>query len=410
MRKATKIGFIAVFCAAVGLTFPVFNIFSKQLSMDSHENRLMTGLPQVLQSPLSQLPRSLDNFFVDNSPFRYQFVLLNAGIDYAVFGTSQSDQVLPGKDGWLFYKDGPTAAQPVANYQGLTDINDSPEVLAQASAKLQILNDRLAENGCTLVLDLTPSKDRIYREYMPDGYPIVNEENRTDLLAGYLQSHTTVPVNWPYQELRRLARLNPDRLLYYKTDTHWNSIGALYGLDGIFDALGLPILQPGDYPVEPAGTTTGDMANVAALYASLPPEQTYTVPGYADLFAKDDRVVRVIGDSFSEYYMPYLEARFATTWREHIDSFDPTVVEQPGCDILILEFNERSLISCWRFWTVFEVVEYRKGSLTEGAFPITDRFTLSVPRPDRPKYPSGYPVPGRLRGGYARGSCRGPGR
>ena len=28
MRKATKIGFIAVFCAAVGLTFPVFNIFS----------------------------------------------------------------------------------------------------------------------------------------------------------------------------------------------------------------------------------------------------------------------------------------------------------------------------------------------------------------------------------------------
>lgn len=36
------------------------------------------------------------------------------------------------------------------------------------------------------MLDLTPSKDRIYREYMPDGYPIVNEENRTDLLAAYL--------------------------------------------------------------------------------------------------------------------------------------------------------------------------------------------------------------------------------
>lgn len=67
------------------------------------------------------------------------------------------------------------------------------------------------------------------------------------------------------------------------------------------------------------------------------------MPGYADLFAKDDRVVRVIGDSFSEYYMPYLEARFSTTWREHIDSFDPALIDQPGCDILILEFNERSL-------------------------------------------------------------------
>src|SRR5699024_5147232 len=111
-----------------------------------------------------------------------------------LFGTSQSDQVLPGKDGWLFYKDGPTAAQPVANYQGLTEVHDSDETLAHASAALQILNDDLAENGCTLVLDLTPSKDRIYREYMPDGYPIINEENRTDRMAEYLESHTTVPV------------------------------------------------------------------------------------------------------------------------------------------------------------------------------------------------------------------------
>ena len=198
MRKAVKIGFIGVFCAVIGLAFPVFNIFSKQLSMDSHENRLMTGLPQVLQSPLRELPRNLDNFLVDNSPFRYQFVLVNAGLDYALFGTSQSDQVLPGKDGWLFYKDGPNAAQPMANYQGLAELNDSADTLAEASAGLQILSDKLAENGCTLVLDLTPSKDRIYREYMPDGYPIVNEENRTDLLAAYLQSHTTVPVVWRY--------------------------------------------------------------------------------------------------------------------------------------------------------------------------------------------------------------------
>ena len=140
MRKAVKIGFIGVFCAVIGLAFPVFNIFSKQLSMDSHENRLMTGLPQVLQSPLRELPRNLDNFLVDNSPFRYQFVLVNAGLDYALFGTSQSDQVLPGKDGWLFYKDGPNAAQPMANYQGLAELNDSADTLAEASAGLQILD------------------------------------------------------------------------------------------------------------------------------------------------------------------------------------------------------------------------------------------------------------------------------
>ena len=343
MRKAVKIGFAGVFCAIIGLAFPVFNVFSKQLSMDSHENRLMTGLPQVLQSPVRELPKNLDNFLVDNSPFRYQFVLVNAGLDYALFGTSQSDQVLTGKDGWLFYKDGPTAAQPVANYQGLTELNDSSEVLAEASAGLQILSDKLAENGCTLVLDLTPSKDRIYREYMPDGYPIVNEENRTDLMAAYLQSHTTVPVVWRYDVLRSQAKQNPDRLLYYKTDTHWNAVGALIGLDGIFEALDMPTHSAESYPVGIEGTTTGDMANVAALYASLPAEDVYIVPGYAKMFEKDERAVRVIGDSFSEYYMPYLQARFTNSWREHIDTFTLDVVEHPGCDILILEFNERSL-------------------------------------------------------------------
>ena len=343
MKKVCQYLLIGVFCAVLGLSFAVFNIFSKQLSMDSHENRLMTGLPQVLQSPLRELSKNLDNFFVDNSPFRYQFVLLNAGLDYKLFGTSQSDQVLPGKDGWLFYKDGPTAAQPVANYQGLEEINDSAETLAHASAALQILSDDLAENGCTLVLGLTPGKDRIYREYMPEGYPIVNEQNRTDRMADYLQRHTTVPVIWRYNTLRSLALQNPGQPLYYKTDTHWNAYGALVGLDGILEALGMETLAPSQYPVAASGTTTGDMANVAALYAVLPPETSYEVPGYDQLFEKDDRVVRVIGDSFSEYYMPYLEARFAGCWREHIDTFDPALADQPGCDILILEFNERSL-------------------------------------------------------------------
>lgn len=334
---------IALFCGVLGLSFAVFNIFSKQLSMDSHENRLMTGLPQVLQSPIGQLPAKLDAFFVDNSPFRYQFVLLDATLDYRLFGTSQSSQVLPGKDGWLFYKDGPNAAQPVANYQGLTVINDSEQTLAHASAGLQILNDRLAEQGCTLVLDLTPNKDRIYREYMPDGYPILEEENRTDRLAAYLQSHTTVPVIWNYSMLRSWARQNPSQLLYYKADTHWNPYGALLNLDSVFQSLNLPTLPPEQYPVQENGTRTGDMANVAALYAALPADTDYIVPGYETFFEKDDRIVRVIGDSFSEYYMPYLEARFAACWREHINTFDAALVGQPGCDILILEFNERSI-------------------------------------------------------------------
>ena len=60
MRKAGKIAFVGAFCAVIGLAFPVFNVFSKQLSMDSHENRLMTGLPRTFTLSSSEILEALE--------------------------------------------------------------------------------------------------------------------------------------------------------------------------------------------------------------------------------------------------------------------------------------------------------------------------------------------------------------
>lgn len=70
--------------------------------------------------------------------------------------------------------------------------------------------------------------------------PIVNKQNCTDRMVEYLRLHATVPVVWQYGTLRSQACLYPERLLYYKTDTHCNNLGALAGLDGIFQALDMP--------------------------------------------------------------------------------------------------------------------------------------------------------------------------
>ena len=259
---------IGLFCAILGGSFLVFNVFSKQLSGDNHENRLLTTLPSVLQGPLSGLIARLDSFFVDNSPFRYQLTARDAGLDYILFGTTQSDQVLTGRDGWLFYKDGPDAAHPVANYQGLPSTFDSEETLAAAAASLQRLGDTLAARGCTLVLDLAPSKDRVYREQMPAGYPIVNEENRTDRLAAYLAEHTTVPVNWSYGAVRAQALADPDTLLYFTPDTHGNPAGALFGLDGARAARRL-VREDGSVPIADRRTRKEMPADLEEIEAAL---------------------------------------------------------------------------------------------------------------------------------------------
>ena len=335
---------IALFCGVLGLSFLIFNIFSKQLSGDNHENRLLTGLPQVLQSPLAQLPDQLDNFLADNSPFRYQLVSLNANLNYLLFGKSESDQVLAGSDGWLFYKDGPDAARPVANYQGLPETFDSEETLAAAAASLDRLSATLAENGCTLILDITPSKDRVYQEYMPDAYPIVNTENRTDRFVTYLREHSSTPVSWQYDVIRAEAQADPDRLLYFKTDTHWNGMGAVLGLDGVLQAADMEAADFSAYRFVETGTQTGDLANVSALYTIMPAEPTWTAENYGELYEQDPRTVGVLGDSFSEYYMPYLQQRFAASGRLTAeDSLTPEKAADPGCDLLILELTERNL-------------------------------------------------------------------
>ena len=262
---------------------------------------------------------------------------------YILFGTTQSDQVLTGQDGWLFYKDGPDAAHPVANYQGLPSTFDSEETLAAAAASLQRLGDTLAARGCTLVLDLAPSKDRVYREQMPAGYPIVNEENRTDRLAAYLAEHTTVPVNWSYAAVRAQALADPDTLLYFKTDTHWNHAGALFGLDGALAAAGVETLPFSAYELGDNGVQTGDLANVAALYAVLPDEHDLAAVNYAALYQADPRTVGVVGDSFSGYYQLYLQQRFAGSWYQEPETLTPELAAEPGCDILILSVTERNL-------------------------------------------------------------------
>lgn len=334
--KQVKQGtFIALIVGGLGLAFPVFNIFSKQLSMDNHENRLLTSLPDVLQQPLGRLPDALNTFLADNSPFRYQLVLANANLNYRAFGTIESDQVLKGEDGWLFYKDGPDAATPVANYQGLMRMDDTR--LEEMAVGLQSLADACAGRGMDLVVSFAPSKDIIYYEYMPEEYPVLSGTDMTDQVAAYLREHTSVDICYEPGDFQANKRHCP---LYFKTDTHWNHAGALVSLDRVLDAVDMETSRFVDYDIQISGSQTGDMANVAAIYNIFPEEDDYGPFNYS--YDLDRRTVLVYGDSFSEYYMPYLNQRFSACWRDALENLNRNTLPDSGANIVIIEANERS--------------------------------------------------------------------
>ena len=143
---------------------------------------------------------------------------------------------------------------------------------------------------------------------------------------------------------RARALADPDQPLYFKTDTHWNSAGALLGLDGALAAIGMPAVEFVSYQVVQSGVQTGDLANLAALYTLLPSDPEYTAANYAQLYGQDPRTVGVLGDSFSSYYMPYLSLRFANCWNNSFETdLYPWRADNPECDVMILQVTERNL-------------------------------------------------------------------
>jgi alginate O-acetyltransferase complex protein AlgJ len=118
-----------------------------------------------------------------------------------------------GKDGWLF---------PLWEVSSRVD----PQALRAVSQLLGEAVGLFKAAGIEVVIALVPAKSRVYRQYLPDDARLA-----PDIDKRYATAMT---------ELRRTGALVPDldaafgsartsqpgRLLYFKTDTHWTSIGA----------------------------------------------------------------------------------------------------------------------------------------------------------------------------------------
>ncbi|MBO4230027.1 MAG: hypothetical protein J5938_06735 [Clostridia bacterium] len=98
--------------------------------------------------------------------------------------------------------------------------------LEMLASSMQQRSDWCEENGMTFYFLICPSKTVIYPEYLPDGMGLKPaEQNRFDQVVGYLAEHTTVRVIDGRKGILAAKEAEPDRLLYYPLDSHWNENG-----------------------------------------------------------------------------------------------------------------------------------------------------------------------------------------
>ena len=84
---------------------PVCQLVFLKNSVDTqnYENREVTEMPKISLEEYAQFPQQYETYFNDNIPWRNQLISLNSGLDLFAFRDSSNENVLIGKDGWLFF-------------------------------------------------------------------------------------------------------------------------------------------------------------------------------------------------------------------------------------------------------------------------------------------------------------------
>ncbi len=210
--------------------------------------------------------------------FRAGLVRLQAWLRYSLAGVSPLPTVWRGREHWWFYADDGAVEET---------LNQSPLTAAELDewcATLKHTADWLGAQGIAYVFAIAPGKQVIYPEFLPAGIVPRAGPTRVDQVVEALRTRTSVPV----LDLRDplLAAKAGGAMVFHRTDTHWNDVGAAIGYRAILRALPpVPGLAPpaadDAFTLTPTPQPGGDLANMLGLDATIGETERRLVPRVA---------------------------------------------------------------------------------------------------------------------------------
>lgn len=218
------------------------------------ENRILASFPSLRKEDgsvnLVDFPGQFEDWLDDHIGLRMIWMQQYASM-HSVLGTSVNEQVIVGRDGWLFYE--PT----IADYTGEEDLTENERY--RVKYVLEAL-DRAIE--APLVIFFAPNKNTLYAHYMPSGYPMSSDIH----VMQWLFENADVNIIDSYSLLSQEG-------LYHATDTHWNRKGARIGASAIIARLnaltGVEGVSPDPYSAYSMEEYAGDLGRM--LFANDPP-------------------------------------------------------------------------------------------------------------------------------------------
>lgn len=284
-----------------------------------------------------------ESYFSENFAFRQQLVNTDGRIKAALTHTSANDDVIVGKDGWLYY------GETINDFLRL-DTLSSAEINNVAN-NLRIIDRYCESRKADFLFFSAPNKNTLYPENMPYNYmPSDNKSNLENLTAELSENDFFLDMK------SELLGLNSPTALYHKTDTHWNNFGAYAAHTKLMNKLGKSSCGTGNGWYV-AHDRLGDLA--AMLYPAenakdmqLHNDYEFTYEYTSRFRGLDDITITTssnIGDgnllmyrdSFGEAILPYMAEMFAEAEFSRAVPYNLNKVNEN--DTVIIELVERNL-------------------------------------------------------------------
>ena len=323
-----------------------------------NEKRQLAPLPGLTgdSASIRTFPERFEKYYNDNFGFRGFLTHWHNYIRMFWFGSSPTDRVILGRDGWLFF--GENAER--MSYQRLVTLSE--EDCAAWKRSMRLITDWLDEREIPLLVMVPPNKSTVYSEYMPDS---IRRREGPPLIDQFIEcsSEAGIEVLDFRDEMGAAKEGYP---LYPRTDTHWGPAGAHLAYRKLMRTLaarypGLKSTPPSSIRLGGEEEYIGDLSFMAGLKNLSEKRPRVLVEGEAEVPVVTEGKIRFGGsytleterddlprgvlfrDSYGVEFIPFLAPHFRrlrTLWDYR---FNVDVIEEEKPDIVIIEIIERYL-------------------------------------------------------------------
>lgn len=202
-----------IFLAFIGAFF-ILNLVLPDRQFSEQENRYLQMRPEFSFKSLfsGDYMSKFETYTTDQFTFRDEWITLKAASELAL-GKQENNDVHLCENGTLI--------------EGFKRPENS--VL---DSNMSALNTLVGNTDAKVYFALIPDKSDLYSSLLPKNVPNDSEKEVIDYCYG--QSNAT------NVDMYSALSAHKDEYIFYRTDHHWTSLGAYYGLSALAESMGLP--------------------------------------------------------------------------------------------------------------------------------------------------------------------------